>query len=309
MAVPVYIVEGPRVGAVPVMFSSARDAQEVVVVGGSRSGAQPVYIAGMREPGVTIVRLVQSARITGGTLGSSASPLSGPAIVTSSLLVEYRFDDSSGTTLTDYAGGFNGTLGTGAADRPDWVSAGLDFVPANADVVINSTMPDTNVLGAVTICVVANIDTGAAFREFCSKCLTSGALNNPFEFRTSNAATPILILIRSHATDTKIWNGPAVTLGGYQMYSAVSPTDIGAATTFYIGNAATGGVNGGGSGTGPATGAGANLRLGRRADGAVQMDGVMAYMLIYSRALSVGEIATNYAALQSYLTPRGVVLP
>ncbi len=235
------------------------------------------------------------------------------SLVASGLLIEYRFDDGSGTTLTDYVGGFNGTLGTGAADRPDWVAAGLDFIPANADVVINTTFPDTNVLGAITICVVANIDTGAAFRAFIGKCLTNGGSNNPFDFRTSNAATPLLILIRANGSGGVVreYAGQATTLGAYRMYSVVcSDGLVQTAPTFYIGSSAqVGSLVGGGNQNGAVTGSSASLRIGRRPDGAVQMDGIIAYILIYSRALSAGEIAQNYAALQTQLAPRGITLP
>ena len=102
-------------------------------------------------------------------------------------------------------------------------------------------------------------------------------------------------------------SGPAVTLGAYRMYSVVCAADIGTNPTFYIGTSATTGT--GASGTGAPTGSSANLRIGRRADGVTQMDGIIAYILIYNAALSAGDIATNYAAMQARMALRGVTLP
>jgi len=231
-------------------------------------------------------------------------------IVRAGLVSEYRFDEGNGTTLTDSVSGYNGTLGAGAGDLPDWVAAGLDFVPGNSDVVTNATMPDSALLGALTVCIVCQLDTGSAFRAFLSKCLTNGATNNPLDFRTDNSATPKLASARSTATGTKAYVGPNATIGAYRMYSVVyTDGNVDTVPTYYVGTTATGGSGATGSGSGAATGSGANLRIGRRADGAVQMDGIMAHVLIYNRALSATEIAQNYAVLQPRLARRGIVLP
>lgn len=236
--------------------------------------------------------------------------LPGGGLVTNSLVSEYRFDEGTGTTLTDYAGGYTGTLGTSAADRPDWVTAGLDFVPGNADVVTNATMPDSVLLGACTACVVAQLDTGSAFRSFFIKAASGGATNCPLEFRTDNAATPVLVANRSTAAANRSYSGPSVTLGAYRMYSVVyADGNVNTVPTFYVGTTATGGGGASGVGTGASTGSGANLRIGRRADGNVQADGIIAYILIYNRALSADEIAQNYNTLKARLAARSITLP
>lgn len=230
-----------------------------------------------------------------------------PDVVTTNLLLEYRFDDGSGTTLTDYISGNNGTLGTSSSDRPDWVTEGLDFVPGNSDVVTNATLADTNLLGALTVIVVANIDTGSAFREFVCKAAGNGGTQNPLDFRTDSGATPKLVVVRANTT-SGLYNGPNVTVGGWKMYSVVCPSAIETSPTFYVNTASTGGGIEVGAATGAPTGSSANLRVGRRADGATQMDGKIAYLSIYNAALSSGDISTNYTALQAYLAGRGISL-
>lgn len=294
-AIPVYVASGgPQI---------AGPARRVVVVTDGpveERTAVPIYDAGIGA--VAIDGPALPVFFVGSDL-----PL---LLVRSGLVVEYRFDDGQGTILTDYAGGYHGTLGTGAADRPDWAPAGLDFVPGNADVVTNATMPDSVFLGAngFTVCVVARFDTGSAIRHFLGKHATSGATQNPIDFRTDSSATPIVRLARAN-TATRSWAmNVSSTLGAYRMYSVVTAQTIDSTPAFYIGATPVGATSIG-SGTGVPTGSSANLRIGRRADGAAQMDGVISYILIYNRQLSAAEIARNYAVLQVLLAPRGVNLP
>lgn len=232
-----------------------------------------------------------------------------PRVVRNGLVIDYAFDAGQGTILPDPRGGYDGTLGTSASDRPDWVAAGLSFVAANADVVINSTLPDSVFLGldGFTVCVVASIASGSALRHFLGKHASGGATACPIDFRTDNQAAPRLVLNRAN-TATRSWTGPATTVGAYRMYSLTAPQAIEGTPIFYVGVTPTAGT-GAGTGTGAATGSAATLRMGRRADGAVQMDGTIAALLVYGRQLGAGEITQNYAALKARLGGRGVVLP
>jgi hypothetical protein len=236
-----------------------------------------------------------------------------PDIVRSSLVSEYRFDKGSGTSLLDYVSKYNGTLGAGASDLPDWVATGLDFVPGNSDVVINSTMPDSVLLTACTVSVVANIDTGSAFRAFVVKALTNAGTDNPIDFRTDNAATPKLTTVRGTTIigNRYEYSGPAITIGSWRMYSVTCPDGlVASAPTFYVGATSTAATKVFGTSSGlSVTGSGAALRIGRRADGSTQMDGRIAYILIYNRALTSAEITQNYNALKAMLVSRGISLP
>jgi hypothetical protein len=234
-------------------------------------------------------------------------------IILNGLVAEYRFDDGIGAGLRESRSGYHGTLGVGASDLPDWVAEGLDFVPGNSDVVINSTMPDGVILGALTVCIVANIDTGANFRAFVVKALTNAGTDNPLDFRTDNAATPKLTTVRGTTIigNRYEYSGPTVTIGSWRMYTVTCPDGlVESVPTFYVGAAPTTGTKVFGTSTGlSVTGSGAAFRIGRRADGATQMDGKIAYILVYSRALSGAEVAQNYSALRRILTNRGIALP
>lgn len=237
-------------------------------------------------------------------------PLTPIGLIRNGLFAEYRFDDGGGAAVREARGGYHGTLGTGGSDQPDWATEGLDFVPGNNDVVVNTTMPDSLFLGAITALVVANIDTGSAFRGFAYKSAGAGGTNNPLEFRTDNAATPVLASIRANATTTRNWKNGATTIGGWRMYGLTYPDGLcESAPTFYVGTTPVAPTNDAGAATGACTGSGANLRIGLRADNFVKMDGKIAYLLLYNRALSGSEIAQNYAALGRILTKRGITLP
>lgn len=332
-ALPVYVVSGilgvqaPANTVLPVVSGITTVGQTLSTTDGTwantptnfsyqwkRNGANiggatgNTYVIQAADANTTLTVTVTATNAAGSTSATSAG--TSIELVLNSLVSEYRFNDGSGTTLTDYVTGYNGTLGTGGSDQPDWVTAGLDFVPGNSDVVTNATMPDSVLLGALTVCVVAQLDTGSAFREFLSKTAGNGATNCPLEFRTSNAATPVLVSVRSNAGGTKTYNGQSTAVGAYRMYTVVyTDGNVDTVPTFYLGTSSTGGSGATGTGTGAATGTSQNLRIGRRADGAVQMDGIMAYILIYNRALSAAEITQNYTVLQARMALRGVTLP
>ena len=296
-AIPVAVVtDGRRV--------TGNKATRVVVV------TNPDHIEG--GPAIPVVAANAGDPVEGGPamrVYVVQGSLGGLDIVRSGLVSEYRFNEGSGLTLTDYASGYNGALGTGGSDQPDWVTAGLNFVAANADVVVNTTMPDSALLGALTYCVVANIASGSAFRAFLSKSVGSGSAANPGEFRTDNSATPKLFSARANAA-ANTYSGPNAVVGAYRMYSmTLADGNVNTAPIFYVGTTPTTGTLSTGTATGAATGTSQNLRIGRRADGAVQMNGTIASVLVYNRALSAAEITRNYQALQASLATRGITLP
>jgi Concanavalin A-like lectin/glucanases superfamily len=236
-----------------------------------------------------------------------------PTIITTGLIFALAFAEGTGQTLgaahgTSYSAVLGSTSSVEAND-PNWVTEGLAFTSANADLVTATSVPDTGWLGALTAMVVASISGGSAYRDFLSKS-TASNLNMPIEFLTNNAATQLLMLNRGNPSGFKTALGPAVTLGAYRCYSVVCGADITVVPTFYVATSATTGTFSAGSATsGSPLGHNANVRIGRRHDGASQMNGTISYVLVYSRALSAGEIATNYTALQAIMAGRGVTLP
>ncbi len=162
------------------------------------------------------------------------------------------------------------------------------------DVVVISDADDTKYTGAVTLCTWANIRTGGDLRHFMGKHTGNGATNNPFDFRTNNSATPVLVLVRSNS-DFRQWNGPAITLLQWKHYCVVAPSGVVTdAPTFYVDGVASLGSGAGGTGSGAVTGSGAAIRIGARADAAAKMNGVIDEVRIYDRALSAEEIKRLY---------------
>ncbi len=201
--------------------------------------------------------------------------------------------DLSGTTAYDRSGsGNNGTLTNGPTVTPGKVGQALMFDGTDDFLTISDT-DDSKYTGSLTLCTWAKIDTGGAYRHFMGKHSSSGATQNPFDFRTDNAATPKLTLVRANTTNIG-WEGPAVTLGQWKYYCVVAPALIQSAPTFYIDGVATTGTIASGAGTGAATGSGAPIVIGVRPDNAVIMDGAMDEVRIYNLELTSNEIMALY---------------
>jgi Concanavalin A-like lectin/glucanases superfamily len=235
-------------------------------------------------------------------------------MVTDGLIHRYAFSEGTGQNIADtgpdsrtlYRGS---SFGGGEANEPDWVTAGLDFVSGNSDICVTNSFADTGWLGALTVMIVCNIESAAALPHLISKHGTSMTANIPITLWTN--ASPSLRVIRGNASGTMQSNGPVAPVGSYCVISITYPDGmIGSTPTFYVNTTATAGSTPAGSGTNaPATGTSEPIRVGRRADGTTQMDGVISYILVYSRELSAVEIAQNYAALQAIMAVRGVTLP
>ena len=188
--------------------------------------------------------------------------------------------------------GNHGTI-NGSVWKPGKFGQALDF-DGTDDYVNIPDADDTKYIGPLTICVWAKIDTGSAYRAFVDKHLTNGATNNPFDFRTNNAATPLLRFVRAN-TNYREFSGPAVTLGVWKFYCVtVSSGLVETVPIFYIDAIPTTGSLVFGTVTGAVTGSGAAIRIGLRAATAVKMDGRIDNVRIYRRALSMQEIRWLY---------------
>lgn len=89
------------------------------------------------------------------------NPVSGVPLFTENLVSEWRFDDGSGDTLTDYVGSNDGQLGSAAgadANDPDWVAAGLDFPTTGDRVQITGLTFDPSA-GAWSLSFVGRYDS------------------------------------------------------------------------------------------------------------------------------------------------------
>jgi hypothetical protein len=137
-----------------------------------------------------------------------------------------------------------------------------------------------------------------------SKHTTNGATDNPFGFLTDNAATPSLSIVRANAGGYRQWLAQPVTLGVVQEHVVSFPGSlIETMPSAYINAVAQSVSNPSGTGTGAVTGSAADLRVGRRADDIVQLDGTIIHAAIWSRALSAADILWLYTEPYAMLRP------
>lgn len=170
---------------------------------------------------------------------------------------------------------------------PTWTpNRGLDFATT---AFVDRAAADADYLGPVTLFWFGSVDTGSAFRHFVGKHAGAGGTNNPFDFRTTNDATPFVRLLVAHATAVRDWQGQAITLGARQTYGVNRPTPIEATPRSFLNGIGANMSNPAGAATGAITGTGANIRIGRRPDGGVQLDGRVEAVYIWKRLLSDAE--------------------
>ncbi len=166
------------------------------------------------------------------------------------------------------------------------------FTTGAANYLATTSSPsDTGWLGALSVSVHAYILSGGGYRHFLGKHDGNGSGQNPVDFRTNNDGTPKLVMNRATDADIAGWDGPTVTLNAWRVYGFSQASGVQTTPDFYINGSKTAGGSTGGSGTGPATGTNANIRIGQRADGAVQMDGNMAEVAVWSVQLTDAEQA------------------
>ncbi len=201
-------------------------------------------------------------------------------------------DNAANTAVTDYSGhGRNGTLQGGhntsnvtTTGPNSWLTAGFLFALGD---YFDLAVSDTVFLGTISIIERADITSGGDYRHFAGKHSGNGGTQNPFDFRT-NSSGSALYLVRVNGGGVE-YTGPSTTIGSWKSYGLGAPSAIEDVPDFYVDGSKTSGTNKAGSGTGAPTGSNANIRVGRRADGAVQMIGAISSVAIFSRKLSDSE--------------------
>ena len=194
----------------------------------------------------------------------------------------------------------NGTITSRATDTP-WAGGDLD----STDYWSVADDDAHNITGPITLIWRGVIDTGSAFRHFAGKHAGAGALLNPFDFRTNNAAAPAVFLGRASAAAAYSHTSSIIVpLRAPVTVAVAQGKDSDEGGKFFIdGKVQTFGAFGF-SRTPEASTTG--LRIGRRTDGVVQMDGVVEYVAGYARELTVGELGAFQIGLPADLvTPAG----
>jgi hypothetical protein len=209
------------------------------------------------------------------------------------------FNEGAGARVLSVAGGHAGSL----SGAPAWKPTGLEMLAASSQYAEFASVPDGLFLGALSIVWAGTINTGSGFRHFAGKHSGGGGTVNPFDFRTTNDATPALYLLRAN-TGRVEWQGAGVTLGvphtcAFSSAAAIEDTS----TAFYIDGKPVTTSRLVLTTTGPPTGDGSALRIGRRGDNAVQMDGTVRHLYIWNRQLSAQEQAWIHAEPYALLAP------
>ncbi len=246
----------------------------------------------------------ESARST------SASATTPQVIVTAGLVAEWRFDNGAGQVLTDYVGGFHGTLGTGGgadASDPTWTAAGLSFDGSN-DFVSIPTMP---AIAAVDIVFKtnANISAASAGQALLSHANTSTPIGLG---STTGALTNEIIAVIQDSGDYTSNRRVGWTHASDVMASAtwhLIQIDFRSGTPTW--DILLDGVSKANAivGTPVALKSGVAWRFGRTFANTQPLAGQIAYVLAYSAARSAPQVAQNRAALTTILAARGITLP
>lgn len=152
-----------------------------------------------------------------------------------------------------------------------------------------------NITAELTLAWRGIIATGGAFRHFAGKHASNGATDNPFDFRTTNDASPYPVLGRA--------GSGALANALYTANSNISPSSTTVRTievahngtstsnpTFWIDSTSVTSIN---SANTPSSFVGntTGLRVGRRTDGAVQQDGHTEYVAGWAANLTSAELA------------------
>lgn len=163
---------------------------------------------------------------------------------------------------------------------------------ATSDFLEYSGVPDAPFLGPISFLWVGNVQTASAFRSIAHKHAGAGGSQSPFSVLTDNAASPqALILSRANLGNRNFTTTTGcLPVGVDNVVVITAPEAIQTSPAFYV-NGLEFSSTSAGSGSGASTGSSASIRVGRRADGAVQSNGDVSIVAIWSRALSVNEVA------------------
>lgn len=162
--------------------------------------------------------------------------------------------------------------------------------------------PETEILGDITLAWRGIIATGGAFRHFAGKHASNGGINCPFDFRTTNAASPKVTLVRSSQnTFTSFDSVGTIPLAVPTTVEVVKGALLADTPSFYVAGVDAGSTTSGGSGT--ASGSAAALRIGRRPDGEVQQNGHTEYVVGWARRLTEAELREFRLAPYALLRP------
>jgi hypothetical protein len=317
-AIPVVVVSGSLGGTapvntvLPVISGTLAIGQTLTTTDGTwtnspisytyqwkRNGANiggataPTYALTASDPGTTITVTVTATNASGSASATSAGTVIG--FVVSGLQVEYRFDDGSGITLTDYVSGLNGTLQNG----PAWTSAGVLFAVASSQYVSRPAVGAAQI-HLIGVAMIPNVVT--ADRSLAGRWGATTGVNRSYLTKIQSTRN----LLGAAATAAALaapTSGNTITVGTWFIWELYfDGANVGVrlnATGAYATSALAGNLFNGGP-----------TALARNEDGPKEyFDGTMGYLLEYNRALSTTEVDQNATVLRARMLARGVTVP
>lgn len=160
------------------------------------------------------------------------------------------------------------------------------------DQLIATTLPDTDLRGAITVIIVARLEA-LGTKPMITKTGTSST-NMPLAFW--NDSLNQLEWRRANASAQRIFTGPTPDYGHFQMYAVTQTANMEDTPNFFVGKNKTAGVDVGGSGTGSPTTTADPLIIGTNDLGNTGL--TVSHALIYNRILSDVEIGGIYDSLE-----------
>ncbi|MCK4751820.1 MAG: hypothetical protein KAS75_00130, partial [Planctomycetes bacterium] len=208
-------------------------------------------------------------------------------VVPNSLVSHWKFDETSGATAYDSAGTNHGILANGTVWTTGQIDGALYFDGSDDYVSVPDSL-ELNITGDITISAWVNFTAGGSEQAIVTKTVSNGAINNPFDFRTSSAAEPTLRFVRADASGAEIvFSTEPIPIQSWHHVAIRIENNV---ADFYVDGDITGKTGGL---TKPATGNSNPLLIGKRDDG-WPFNGKIDDVRIYNYALSAEEILSLY---------------
>ena len=216
---------------------------------------------------------------------------------------------STGNIVPDHSG--FGALGT-LQNNPQWTI--VNGIPClqfsrGSDTYVECPRNDDGWLGALTVMAMVRPTNFATFNAVLYKTAVNGTNNTPIGMRVNSGGNRPLFTARGPSANYRHWQGG--DFGTTPVWRTVAASfadgDVETVPIHYVDAEAITPTPAGGAGTGQVTGLDSDVIIGRRPDGAVEMEGGIAWAYVWSRALDPSEIAllhhTNGMALFEALDP------
>lgn len=219
----------------------------------------------------------------GGGGGGSNYPTE---VLADSPVAYWRLGESSGTTATDERGNSDGTY----YNSPTLGATGL---VDDADTAVSFDPSTTNYMGVPYVAAHNYGTTGEITVECLFKMDVLQNFNSLVQIGTSNQAQPVDMYVDANGQLTAILQGKSITAIGLKAAATyhVAFTYDGTTMKLWVNGTLMSQSN-----VVVTMSTGNELRVGRRADGGVKMDGVIDEVALYDTALTETQIKSHYEA-------------